>query len=236
MGLFDYFTKEGKLKRHIQRMSNRDALPEDREASTFFLAEEGSNQSILGLLSRFDMNLTQNLLDSKEKEMVYTTLVQMGEPAKRPLRSWLKQCKQPAVPLRLQEELCGLSDTQDLVLELLAAEIERDDFKPEKKKVLLVWLASRRDPRFIEAATAALTDFDEDVRYRAAEVIIAQESDDGREPLLAALTNPDEESNRVPSRICEVFANRRWSISGADIPRMPPGFEVNGERIVRAGR
>ena len=236
MGLFDYFTKEGKLKRHIQRMSNRDALPEDREASIFWLTDHGGDQAIMGLLSRFDMNLTANLLDSKEKDLVYSTLIQLGEPVHRPLQAWLRQCKQPSVPLRMFEEMSGTEATTTVVLKQLQAEIDRDDFKTEKKKVFLVWLCERKDPRFIDAAAAALSDFDEDVRFCAVEVIAAQESDAGREPLLAALLNPDEESNRLPNRICEVFASRRWSVSGVEIPNIPSGFEHDGERIVRAAR
>jgi hypothetical protein len=42
MGLFDLFTHEGRLKRHALRVANRDAQPEDREASWRWLAEDAS--------------------------------------------------------------------------------------------------------------------------------------------------------------------------------------------------
>src|SRR5690606_4433043 len=151
-----------------------------------------------------------------------------GDAAIEPLFAWLRTCKQIAQPLRVLEEIADKERAIAVVYELLELERVRDDFKPGKKKKLLIWLADRRDERAIEAATPFLRDCDEGFRYAAAQVIIAQESEAGREPLLAALSNPDEDSNRLRVRLCEVFANRRWSISsdGELAERLPNGYAV----------
>ncbi len=233
MGLFDYFTTEGKMKRHIRRLTNRDALPEDREASALWLADEGSARSLLGMLQRFDMNLTQHLLDGKEKDFVFATLVGIGAPVERPLRAWLKRCKQLPLPLRLLVEMKGSEAAFDSVFTLLAAELGKDDFKTERKKCMLVWLSERRHDRIVEEVSPFLADFDEEVRYRAAEAIIAQDDDRSRDALLAAMISPDEESNRVPVRIAEIFAARRWTLTAEEVgDRMPPGYAIRSGRLV----
>ena len=82
-----------------------------------------------------------------------------------------------------------------------------------------------------------LGDFDEGVRYAAAQAVIRQEEEQGRQELLAALANPDEESNRFRVRIAETFATRRWTVEphAAFIAENPPnGFEVQGNRLVQA--
>lgn len=235
MGLFDFLTKEGRKKRHIQRMSDQDAHAEDREGSAHWLAEEGSPQAIMGLLSRFDLNLSQRVKDSAEKQFVYDLLVQMGEPALRPTRSWLKQCKQVAWPLRLLETLEGEAACLEAVYGMLDKEAARQDFKPEKKKQLLVWLSERVHAGAIEHAAPHLKDFDEDVRYLAAEVLAAQQDDTARAPLLAALENPEEDSNRVRHRLSEVFMQRRWAVDANALEgRLPSEYTVRDDRIVRA--
>ena len=50
---------------------------------------------------------------------------------------------------------------------------------------------------------------------------------------LTVLANPEEESNRLKVRIAEVFSQRGWSV-GEGEGHLPQGFEVKGERIVRA--
>jgi hypothetical protein len=137
-----------------------------------------------------------------------------------------------AIPLRLYEELTDRERTTQRVYELLAAERARDDFKPDKKKRLLVWLAEQRHTGATAAAAPFLADFDEGVRYSALEVLAAQD-DNAREPLLDALLRPDEESNRVRVRIADVFANRRWAVDPALVAgRLPSGYSVRDNRIV----
>ncbi len=232
MGLLDYFTKEGKLKRNVRRMSDRDAQPEDREASLFWLRDEGSPKAIYGLLSRFDMNLTQQLNDASEKEQTFNVLLNLGEPVIGPLKAWLKQCKQFAHPLRMLERLEGEESVIQAVYEILEAEVGKHTFHPEKKKELLVWLAERRHAGAAPLAANFVADFDEEVRYAAAEVLIAQATDDTREPLISMLTNAEEDSNRVKYRVCDVFKARGWSVSGADLCELPPAFTVRDDRIV----
>jgi hypothetical protein len=238
MSLIDYisgfFTKEGKLKKHIRRMADRDALPEDRETSAYWLAEEGSAQAILGLLSRFDMSLSQMLKDKTEKEYTYQILLQSGPALRTPLQAWLKQAKQLAHPLRMLEETHTEEETWEIVYQLTKREHEKDDFKTVKKITLLKWFVERRHPGVIASAAPFLTDFDEDVRYVAAEAIISQEDDAGRPLLLAALANPKEDSNRVPARLCEAFIARGWSVADADLEgRLPSDVTVKGDRLVR---
>ncbi|MCO4747905.1 MAG: hypothetical protein KC912_24140 [Proteobacteria bacterium] len=235
MGLFDIFLSEDKLiAKHARRMTDRDAQPEDREASVHFLAEKGTERSILGLLGRFDLALDHQMKDNTEKEYTFDVLRSLGDKAIAPTEKWLKVCKQTPWPLRLFGALTSDARALELAYELLQAEFDRDDFKPAKKKALLIWLADRRDARAIAAAAPFLKDFDEAVRYTASEVIIGQADDSGRQPLLDALVSPEEESNRLRLRIAEVFAKRRWSVAGADPEQLATlaGFKVHNDVLV----
>ena len=236
MGLFDFFySDDTKIQKNQRRLTNRDAQPEDREASARWLADNGTPKALLALLSRFDLALDHQLKDSGEKDLAYSLLAGKGDSAIEATRAWLKTCKQVALPLRLYEELAGREKAVELAMELLEAERKRDDFKPDKKKRLLVWLSDQRHPGACAAAAPFLADFDEGVRYAAAEVLAAQDDSAAQEPLLQALIRPDEESNRVRVRIADVFANRRWQVDPARVAdRLPNGYAVRDNRIVGA--
>lgn len=235
MSLLDYFTKEGRLKRHCRRMADRDTPPEDRDASAYWLFEEGSPKAIMGLISRFDLSITQQIKDHNEKEFVYEMLVRKGDETIVPLEAWLRQCKQFAWPIKLLEQLKGEEAAIQMVYWLLDQEYAKDGFQPEKKKELLKWLTDRTHAGTFDSAVRFVTDFDEDVRYAAAEVLLAPGTDNAREPLLAALANRDDDSNRLKVRLCDAFRSRGWSVAGADLEGcLPPGYAVEGNRIVPA--
>lgn len=235
MGLFDRFTKEGKFKRHVQRMSDRVAQPEDREGSARFLAEDGSPKAIMGLLSRFDITISGQSKDRAEKEFTYGLLVGLGADVGRPVRAWLARCKDYAYPLRLMLQIEGEQATIETVFEVLDGPAGSDAFESGRRKELLVWLAEHKHPDAIARVTRFLSDFDEDVRYAAAEVLVTQEDDAARPLLLKMLGDPEEESLRLKHRLAVVFSSRGWSVDPGALPAgLPDGFALRGDRIVHA--
>lgn len=237
MGLFDFFLSEdAQIKKHIARLTNRDSQPDDREASAKWLAERNSPQALLGMLQRFDLALEHQLKDQSEKELVFDLLVAKGAQVLDPVKVWLRQCKSFAMPLRLLGEVGGREAAVDMCLELLQIELQKDDFKPVKKKALLVWLAEQHHAAAGAAAAPFLTDFDEGVRYSAVEVISAQTGEEGRVPLLELLSGTKEESNRVRVRVASVFVQRGWRVDDAGeglTAVLPAEFKVREGRIVR---
>lgn len=235
MGFFDIFlSEEKKIAKNRLRLTSRDAQAEDREAAARWLAENGTPHALLALLSRFDMKLEHQLNDKGEKEFVFGLLTGVGEPAVKPLRSWLKQCKQVGFPLKLHEALTDGQATIEIVYKLLAAELARDDFKPEKKHALLVWLAERRDPGAVDAVLPFLADFDENVRCTAIEVLAHQNDDRIAGPLEDALVRDGEDSNRLRHRVADLFAQRRWPVQRDEAVAavLPPGYSVRDGRVV----
>ena len=234
MGLFDRFTKEGKFNRHVRRMSDRDAQPEDREASARFLADDASPKAIMGLLTRFDITITGQSKDRAEKEFTLGLLRGLGAETSRPVRAWMAKCKSYAFPLRLMLEVEGDTATVEQVFEVLDGPAGKDAFEPGRRKELLVWLSDHPHPDAMARVGRFLDDFDEEVRYATAEVFVAQEDDAAREPLLKILANPEEESLRLKHRLATVFQSRGWSIAGAELEgKLPDGFAVRGDRIAR---
>lgn len=233
MGLFDFFTggKEGQLKRHARRIKNLNAQAEDRQVSAHWLAEEGSEEAVLGLLGRFEVNYEQRMKDGQEKDLVFDLLRGMGAArVGAPLRQWVRKNQAFAKPLQLIEELEGTAAAVDVLLDMLGREV--DPFKPEKKRQILIKLAEYRDERVVERVPACLHDFDEGIRYAAAEALLAQEGADGkvREALGKALANRQEESNRLRVRIAEAFHQRGWALgehTEAVAERPPVGWTVN---------
>ena len=240
MGLLEiiFGGPEAQLERQCKRVINRNAQPEDREAAALFLAENGSERAVYGLLGRFDVAIENPMKDANEKSFVFQLLAELGgEAVLEPAVLFSKRCKNIAMPLRLVEAVGGVAPLLATVLEMLDVEAGKEDFKPDRKRNLLVKLADYRDERITPSAVRFLGDFDEGVRYAAAQAILAQEGDEGREALILAMANPEEESNRLRVRIAEICAARRWPLgdqAGAVASNPPGGWKVKGRFLVSA--
>lgn len=237
MGIFDVFlSEESRIQKNQRTLTNRDVQAEDREGAARWLADNRTPKALVALLTRFDMNLENQLKDKAEKDLVYALLLDLGDATVRPLERHLTMCKQIAHPIRMYVEMRGEQAATEKVFEILEHERNKDDFKPQKKVDMLVWLAERRHPGAIAAAIPMLEDFDEGVRYAAAEVILAQQDDAGRQPLEQVLKNAQEDSNRLRMRLAGVFATRRWPVDEPEVvgKYLPGGFTVRDARIVAA--
>lgn len=237
MGIFDMFLSEEKRIAKQQRtLTNRDSQPEDREAAARWLVENGSPKSVVSLLTRFDMKLDNQLKDASERDFVYSLVVGLGDALDRPLSRHLGRCKNLAYPLKLLVETKGEQAAIQQVYELLRKEHEKDDFKPRRKTDLLVWLAQHTEAGAVEVAQLFLTDFDENVRYAAIEVIAAQEGADLIGLLQPVLTNPDEDANRVKVRIAELIQQRGLAVTDVEGVRsaLPNTHVVTDEGRIKA--
>lgn len=217
MAFFDFLLggSGGALKRHARRIANRDAQPEDRETSAHWLAENGSEEALLALCARFSLQLEHGLKDRKEKDLTADLLAGHGPHGAAVAKRWAKENLHFHYAVRVVERVEGSDAAVRLLLDLLNAELVENEFKPEKKRNLLISLAERRHPEIVAAASRFLTDFDEGVRHAAIEAIAAQEGNAGEPLLRDALANPKEESTRIRGRLVEIFQQRRWTLPTA---------------------
>lgn len=217
MAFFDFLLggPAGQIKRHARRLANRDSQPEDREASAHWLSENGSEEALLGLFGRFSLQIEHGLKDRKEKDLVSDLLVAHGAPAAAVAKRWARQNLHCLYAVRVVDRIEGGEAAAALLLELLRAEQLENEFKPEKKRTLLIALAERRHPEIAQEAGRFLKDFDEGVRNAAVEAIAAQSDPVCEELLREALANPSEESTRIRGRLAEIFQQRKWTFPTA---------------------
>ncbi len=233
MGLFDWFLSEDKqIQRHVRRLTNRDAQAEDRDASARWLANNGSPQAIIGLFQRFDLNLDHQMKDAGEKDVVVGLLKDLGPKVLDPAKAWMLSGRQIAMPLRVVDDVAGSEKAVEFAFAILEHERKKDDFKPDKKRAVFVWLTDRKHPGILDAVRPFFDDFDEGVRYSAAETLIAQ-GDAARAALLEQIAPGKEESMRVVVRICAAFAQRGWSTDGAAVT-VPNGYKLVDNRLLPA--
>ncbi|GDX83443.1 hypothetical protein LBMAG42_52540 [Deltaproteobacteria bacterium] len=238
MAWYDIFTGNSVTK-HGRRMQDRDAQAEDRMQSAAWLADQATPEALLALCKRFDLQLEHNIKDRNEKDAVIELLVERGPLGAEAARAHARGSANFQHSVRTVERLEGVAAANALLIELLSAESVDNEFKPEKKRSLLLTLAERKDPRIVAGAAPFLLDFDEGVRHAAVEAIAAQEGEEGRAGLEAALRSQREESTRVRGRLAELFSARRWALANSDgwlEANMPPGYRLIEGMVVAGAR
>ena len=126
----------------------------------------------------------------------------------------------------------GKEATIEFLLDVL--DKENDPFKPEKKRQILIKLASFKEPRIAERIIKCLHDIDDEVRLATVEALDVQDLTPQNEPeideiLKRFLSNPEEESNRFRVRIVEMYIKRGWNIDSPEdylIENPPSGFSI----------
>lgn len=220
MGLKDFISnykekrRASSLKRNISRLANKHQLSENRYAAAEWLHSDGSDEAIAGLLKRFGFTYDNSIKDKAEKEYVTKIILSFGERAVPAIKDYINRHENIAWPLRILEKLIPKEDILEFLLSILSEEDAtfKDDIL-EKRLDLLNYLAEFKDPRIVKKTVSFLKDEDEEVRFRAIEVLGEQGDEIAKEPLIEILIN-DEESARVKMRILEVIMGAGWTVSG----------------------
>ena len=240
MGIFDFLFggTESSIERHSKKVVNLNAQIEERNASAEWLAENGSPEAIAALLKRFSIRYEHAMKDTEEKLFIYAQLRSIGPNVVGPTKSWIEKNSNFAQPLKLIEEFEGKEATIQFLLDVL--DKENDPFKPEKKRQILIKLASFKEPRIAERIIKCLHDIDDEVRLATVEALDVQDLTPQNEPeirrnLEEVLSNPEEESNRFRVRIVEMYIKRGWNIDSPEdylIENPPSGFSLVDGKFV----
>ncbi|MDP7114907.1 MAG: hypothetical protein QGH45_23235 [Myxococcota bacterium] len=220
MGLLDYFSKDKRVERGFDRavrnvLRKTRAKDERMDEPISYLAEIGTDEALLALLRRYDIIIRSDSMDRFEKELICSLLVEKGARAIPPIRTFLGESENVTWPIQALRSITTEDQVIEILLDVLSREVGKDSFKPDKKVRLLELLEDHIDSRVPPVVVGALVDFDETVRFRAVELLFAQGGEAAaREPLLALLTDEEEESQRIRNRILTGFVETGWTVKG----------------------
>ncbi|MBK8480001.1 MAG: HEAT repeat domain-containing protein [Proteobacteria bacterium] len=226
------------LQRAIAKAGNPRIKPDDRQPALQRLFDDGSDQAIEGLLRRFSFNYDTNLVsDEDEKDYVFEGLLSLGERVLPALRLHLSSSPSLSWGLRLLGEACSPQQKWEVLAEVLARYEPGYERDPSRKVQLIACLGAFDDPRVPAAIVPFLQDHDETVRFVTVEGLIARGNEAvAREPLLALLIDPEEESRRLKNRILQGFVATEWTVKGhrgTIEQQLPDDYVIDGKGRIR---
>jgi hypothetical protein len=245
VGIFDFFGGKGEgkggLRKQAQKITTRFGPPENRQKVIEQLAAMNTAEALGTLCLRFTIRADPGITDDEEKERVREILVEAGEKAVAPVKEFL-DAQESGVSWGLRV-LAALRPPADVVgtalrlLHKLGREYTRD---PEKKLVLLGWLAEHHGDLSASAAAGAapgaagaespslddtllplLEDFSDDVRIATVRLLSQQPLTERTRVALIELYLRDKDNARVRGEVLEALA-----ALGADVKGYRPSVEA----------
>ncbi len=249
MGLLDIFgsreeREKGALRKLAQKITERYGPPENRQKAIEQLAEMGTPAALSTLCLRFTVMSTVGITDDEEKETVLRHLVAAGPRAVGPVKEFLER-QESGISWGLRA-LAGSLPAAEVnaaavaVLDRVGKEYSRD---PEKKLVLLAWLAEHHpgatpsspsprnspppgggeDRRNAEEAAILplLDDFSDDVRIAASRALARVGAGEAAREALVQLLLRDRDNGRVRGEVLSALC-----ALGADVKGHRPGVEA----------
>ncbi len=231
MALFGLFgSKEERdraaLRKLAGKVTERWGPPENRQKAIQQLGDLGTPGALETLLLRFTVRVEPGITDDDEKETTRGLLVGAGGAAIAPIEKFVREQEEGiAGGLRALADLAPPEKVRDVVLrelERLGKIYSRD---PEKKLVLLKWLAEHHagagGPDVERALLPLLEDFSDDVRISTTRALAALEPGDASRDGLIQLLLRDQDNARVRGEVLEALSR-----IGADVKGHRPSVEA----------
>jgi len=231
LGIFDFFgakgSGKGSLKKQAQKITEKYGPPENRQKVIEQLGAMGTPEALSVLCLRFTIRADPGITDDEEKDDVRRILVEAGDEAIAPVKEFL-ETQESGISHGLRV-LAALRPSSEVVatvlalLERLGREYTRD---PEKKLVLLSWLAEHGGdlaaaPDLEASVLPLLEDFSDDVRIAATRVLALQPPTEKTRTALLELFARDKDNARVRGEVLAALADL-----GADVKGYRPTVEA----------
>jgi len=184
-----------------------------REGAAEKLFRMGTTPALRALLDRYTISVSPSPQDEREKEMIGSWLVKLGEPSIEPLIDFLKNERLVYWPARilrniLKEEAYGLELNR--ILRFLWENPPATAFP---KTQLIRSSEGLQTEELTGTIKLFLADEDDDVRLAAIEYLTSGREEDSREELLNCYL-ASEDRARIRLQILESFAARGWTVKG----------------------
>ncbi len=230
MGLFGLFgsreeREAGQLRKLAKKVTERYGPPENRQKVIDQLGQMGTPGALSTLCLRFTIRAEPGIADDEEKETTRALLVQAGADALGPVEQFVREQESGvAWGLRVLAQIAP----PEQVISVVVAELTRLGRKytrdPEKKLVLLTWLAEHPAGGAASQVPAALLplleDFSDDVRIGATRVLATLPLDEPAREGLIQLLLRDKDNARVRGEVLDALARL-----GADVKGYRPSVE-----------
>jgi HEAT repeat protein len=243
LGLFDIFSrskderpKSAKDVARLERLvANKFSQNYDRQEAIEELSRIASAASARALLKRFDWHLDPSITDQEEKETCLRGIIAAGELALDPLRDYCKKAESLTWALKVLKGIVPAERLTDELLSLLD-QFDTEYVRNVEPKVQLLRVLEEHPCEDVRVAVEPfVADASEMVRFTAVNTTFAVNDEKSAPALVAALVG--EESLRVKNRISERLAERGWPIPAelqdGTKKALPPGFALDGGRVVR---
>ncbi|RYZ50799.1 MAG: hypothetical protein EOP07_22350 [Proteobacteria bacterium] len=146
-------------------------------------------------------------------ELAMKGISRHGEKAIPFLKDWLQKTSRIAWPIKILYELGQDAVVVDsLKAALNYGEVSFTQHEVDKNYDILCYLRDYQLHDLIPQISHFLVDSDERVRYAAAEVLIAQTTDDVKEKLLPFLADDTSENRRIRGAVAQLFIDRQWKV------------------------
>jgi hypothetical protein len=231
VGLFDLFaSREEKernaLRRLVKKVTEKYGPPENRQKAIDQLGEMGTAAALGALCQRFTVRAEPGITDDEEKETARQILVEAGQAAQGPVEEFVRHEESGiAWGLRALAEITPPEKLTAFALAELARLSREYTRDPEKKLVLLTWLAEHHGgarPAEVEGALLLLLeDFSDDVRIGAVRVLSALAPGEAVREGIIQLLLRDRDNARVRGEVLEALARM-----GADVKGYRPSVEA----------
>lgn len=203
-----------RVEKAAKIITNAKAIRDDRWAAIEYVAQDvkAVEEAVPALLPRFEYSLEHGINDTREKELAMKGIVRFGESAIPFVKDWLKTTTRIAWPIKVLNQLGQDKVVIDCLKSALDyGEVSFTQHAVDKNYDILCYLRDYQLHDDIEQISHFLKDQDERVRYAAAEVLIAQESEVVRPKLEPFLGDESSENRRIRGAVSQLYSAKGWA-------------------------
>ncbi len=206
---------ERRKAKYCRAAKNPRAMKEDRWLALTALGEYDDPQfAVPALLARFEYNLDNGILDTREKEQAMKSLMRYDKEAVMAIaRQHLRRTDHIAWTVKILLQLGGEKEVAKALLACLDfGDVAFDRAKVDKNYDVLCHVLDFDVSDLSRDIVHFLDDNDERVRFAAAEILIKQRADYAAEVLEKFISDDSAENTRLRQSVLAAFIANSWAI------------------------
>jgi len=215
MSLLSFFqsTPEKQIARLRKKVKEPHGDAAIREGAADKLFRMATPESLRALLDRYTINVSPSTQDEREKSMVKSWLVDLGDRAVDPIIDFLKNERSVYWPVQILKEILAEEDFARELNNILLYLWDNPPATAFPKTQLIRSGEGLDSTDLISTVNKYLDDEDDDVRLAAIDFLIACREKDTREKLLECYLDSEDRA-RIRLQILERFAEKGWTVKG----------------------